>query len=62
MSRAARSALIVFPLATLFNSFSMTALMIVFGIAGRHEVAADIALVQGATLALFYAFLQMLAI
>jgi hypothetical protein len=34
----------------------MTALMIVFGIAGRHEVAADIALVQGATLALFYAF------
>ena len=34
----------------------MTALMIVLGVAGRHQVAADIALVQGATLALFYAF------
>lgn len=34
----------------------MTALLLVFGIAGRSEIAADIGLVQGATLALFYAF------
>ncbi len=56
MNHAARSALITFPLAALFNSFSMTALILVLGIAGWHEVAADIGLVQGATLALFYAF------
>jgi len=43
--------MIIFPLAALFNSFSMTALMIVLGVAGRHQVAADIA-----------PFLQMLAI
>lgn len=34
----------------------MTALLLVFGIFGRFEIAADIGLVQGATLALFYAF------
>lgn len=34
----------------------MTALLLVFGIFGSSEVAADIGLVQGATLALFYAF------
>ncbi len=34
----------------------MTALMLVLGVAGWYEVAADIGLVQGATLALFYAF------
>lgn len=53
---SARSALLVFPMAALLNSFSMTALLLVFGIAGRSEIAANIGLVQGATLALFYAF------
>ena len=51
-----RRALFVFPLAALLNSFSMTALLLIVGVAGRSELAADIALVQGATLALFYAF------
>ncbi len=56
MKRAALSALINFPLAALFNSFSMTALMLVLGVAGWYEVVADIGLVQGVTLALFYGF------
>ena len=34
----------------------MTALLIGLGLAGRVESAADVAIVQGATLALFYAF------
>lgn len=54
--RAPRRALLVFPMAALLNSFSMTALLLVFGIAGHSEIAANIGLVQGATLALFYAF------
>jgi hypothetical protein len=40
----------------MLNSFSMTALMLVCGLAGAPDLAADIAVVQGATLALFYAF------
>lgn len=48
--------LLVFPASALLNSFSMTALLLLFGLAGRAETAADIALVQGASLALFYAF------
>lgn len=52
----ANSALLIFPMAALLNSFSMTALLLVFGIAGRSEIAANIGIVQGATLALFYAF------
>jgi hypothetical protein len=56
LKNIARSALIIFPLATLLNSFSMTALMLVVGVAGQSNVAAEIGLVQGATLALFYAF------
>ncbi|MEY4466764.1 MAG: hypothetical protein RIR21_557 [Pseudomonadota bacterium] len=47
---------IVFPLAYLLNSFSMAAMLLFFGIFGHSEVAADIGLVHGATLALFYAF------
>ncbi|GAB2182010.1 hypothetical protein DLREEDagrD3_22330 [Denitratisoma sp. agr-D3] len=47
---------LLFPLAVLFNSFSMTALMLAFGLVGRSEVAADIGLVQAASLALFFAF------
>lgn len=51
-----RRTLIIYPLGALLNSFSMTALLLIVGLAGRSELAADIALVQGATLALFYAF------
>lgn len=51
-----RSTYLVFPLAALLNSFSTTALLLIFGLAGHTEVAADIALVQAASLALFYAF------
>ena len=53
---APRRALLIFPMAALLNSFSMTALLLVFGVAGHSEIAANIGLVQGATLALFYAF------
>ena len=53
---AARWAWLTFPLANLLNSFSMAAMLLFFGILGYSEVAADIGLVQGATLALFYAF------
>lgn len=48
--------MLVFPLAALLNSFSTTALLLIFGLAGRPEIVADIALVQAASLALFYAF------
>ncbi|MDB5797932.1 MAG: hypothetical protein JWP36_1834 [Paucimonas sp.] len=54
--RRGLSSLLVFPLAALLNSFSMTGLLLVFGLAGETEIAADIGLVQAATLALFYAF------
>lgn len=47
---------LVFPVAALLNSFSTTALLLIFGLAGRLEIVADIALVQAASLALFYAF------
>ena len=54
--RASAVPLLIFPLAALLNSFSMTALLLAFGIAGFSGIAGDIGLVQGATLALFYAF------
>lgn len=47
---------LLFPLAALYNTFSMTALLLLYGLAGQSEIAADIALVQAASLALFYAF------
>lgn len=56
MNHGSRHSLFVFPLAALLNSFSMTALLLILGVAGRAELAADIGLVQGATLAMFYAF------
>ena len=43
------------PAAALLNSFSTTALLLVFGL-WAPEVVADIAVVQAASLALFYAF------
>ncbi len=53
---ASRQALFWFPLATLLNAFSMTALLVIMGISGRPELAVSIGLVQGATLASFYVF------
>ena len=46
----------VFSIAALLNSYSMTALLLAFGLVGVSDVAADIGLVQSATLAMFYAF------
>ena len=46
----------LFPAAFLMNSFSMTALLVFFGLVGETHLAADIGLVQGVMLALFYAF------
>lgn len=38
------------------NTFAMTLLLVSLGLAGESELAAEIGIVQGATLALFYAF------
>lgn len=38
------------------NTFAMTALLIVLGMVGKTDLAADVGIVQGAMLALFYAF------
>lgn len=38
------------------NSLAMTALMIILGLAGNSLLAADVGIVQGITLALFYSF------
>ena len=46
----------LFPVAFLLHTFSMTALMIGLGLEGKSSLAADVGIVQGATLALFYAF------
>ncbi len=51
-----RNPLFAFPVAALFNSFSMTALLLTYGLAGAVELAAEIGIIQGATLALFYSF------
>jgi hypothetical protein len=53
---ASRQALFWFPLAALLNAFSMTALLVILGVAGYPELAASIGLVQGATMATFYVF------
>ncbi|MBX3650337.1 MAG: hypothetical protein KF771_03040 [Burkholderiales bacterium] len=45
----------LFPLVYLSVTHSTTALLIIVGLLGRPEIATDIALVQGATLATFYA-------
>jgi len=46
----------VFPAAFMANTYAMTILLVVLGLAGRVAMAAEIGIVQGATLALFYAF------
>jgi len=55
-STVSRQALFWFPLAVLLNSFSMTALLVILGVAGYPELAVSIGLVQGATFATFYVF------
>lgn len=45
----------LFPLVYLTITQSTTALLIIVGVLGRPEIAADIALIQGATVATFYA-------
>ena len=46
----------LFPIAFMLNTFAMTAFLVVLGLAGKSTMAADVGIVQGATLALFYAF------
>lgn len=45
----------LFPASFMTNTLAMTALLIGIGFAGESSMAADIGIVQGATLALFYA-------
>jgi hypothetical protein len=45
-----------FPLAFAINFFAMTGFMVILGLIGKSNLAADVGIVQGATLALFYAF------
>lgn len=46
----------IFPIAYMSITYAITGLLIAFGLAGRSEVAADIAVAQGAALATFHAF------
>ena len=46
----------IFPCAFAINTLSMTGLLVIASLAGDPIFAADIGLVQAATLALFYAF------
>lgn len=46
----------IFSAAFMANSFSMTGLLIMLSLAGESAFAADVGIVQAATLALFYAF------
>ena len=46
----------IFPVALLANTFAMTGLMIVLGLSGRPELAADFGIVHAATAALLHAF------
>jgi len=45
-----------FPIAFLFNTSSITFLLIVLGLSGQSEMAAEIAVIQASTLALFFSF------
>ncbi len=47
---------LLFPMAFGVNFFAMTGLMVYLSIIGKSELAADIAIVQASTSALFYAF------
>jgi hypothetical protein len=46
----------VFPLAFMANTFAMMLVMIGLSLFGKPELAADLGLVHGATVALFYSF------
>ena len=46
----------LFPLAALINAVSMTVLLIGLSLTGQPALAADVGIVQGVTIALFYAF------
>jgi hypothetical protein len=46
----------IYPLAFAMNTFSMTGFMVILSLSGKPSMAADFGIVQGATIALFYAF------
>lgn len=46
----------LFPLASMANMFAMTVLLIALGLTGNSALAAEVGIVQGATLALFFTF------
>ncbi len=46
----------IYPAAFMANTFAMTAVMIALSLGGKPGLAADVGLVHGATVALFYAF------
>src|SRR5213594_782152 len=46
----------LFPLSFILNNFATTALLVGLSLAGKPHVAAEVGIVQGAALALFYAF------
>lgn len=46
----------LFPSAFMVNTYAMTILLVVLGLADKVDLAADVGIVQGATLALFFAF------
>lgn len=47
---------LIFPMAVMANTFAMTALLIAVGLSGKSSLAADIGIVHGAAVALFFAF------
>ena len=46
----------IFSVSFMANTFAMTAVMVVLSFAGKSDMAADVGLVHGVTVALFYAF------
>ena len=46
----------LFPLAFMLNAFAMTGILIILGLTGNNAMAAEVGIVQAATIALFYAF------
>lgn len=46
----------LFPKAFVINTFSMTRMLILLGLTGRSVMAAEVGIVQAATVSLFYAF------
>jgi len=46
----------LFPISFMLNTFAMTAILVGLGLAGKPTMAAEVGIIQGATLALFYTF------